>query len=219
MTLGIYGAGGLGREILELAKQINGINNRWDKIIFIDDGKDEASIRSVDIMKFQNFVASFSISEAEVCIALGEPFIREGLVEKVKNCGFSIATLIHPTVYIPDSTRIGYGVIICMGAFISCDVVIEDYVLIQPHVNVGHDCIIRKNTVISGFVNIAGACEIMENSYIALSVCIKEKVKIGEGCIVGMGAVVLNDIPDYLIALGNPARSMRRNEEKRVFKN
>ena len=34
MILGIYGSGGLGREVLELARIIN----TWEKIIFIDDG-------------------------------------------------------------------------------------------------------------------------------------------------------------------------------------
>ena len=38
MILGIYGAGGHGREVLELAEIINNKNSRWDKIIFIDDG-------------------------------------------------------------------------------------------------------------------------------------------------------------------------------------
>jgi acetyltransferase-like isoleucine patch superfamily enzyme len=33
-----------------------------------------------------------------------------------------------------------------------------------------------------------------------------------------MGSVVYNDIPDQMIALGNPARPMRRNDEKKVFK-
>ena len=47
---------------------------------------------------------------------------------------------------------------------------------------------------------------------------IKEKVKIGSNTIISMGAVVYNDIGDNLIALGNPARIMRRNEDKKVFK-
>jgi acetyltransferase-like isoleucine patch superfamily enzyme len=33
-----------------------------------------------------------------------------------------------------------------------------------------------------------------------------------------MGSVVYNDIPDQMIALGNPARPMRRNDDKKVFK-
>ena len=47
---------------------------------------------------------------------------------------------------------------------------------------------------------------------------IKEGLVIGSEVIVGMGSVVHYDIPDGMIALGNPARPMRRNVEKRVFK-
>lgn len=47
MVLGIYGSGGLGREVLELAKQINAISNRWSKIIFIDDMKPEGTYTGV----------------------------------------------------------------------------------------------------------------------------------------------------------------------------
>jgi acetyltransferase-like isoleucine patch superfamily enzyme len=33
-----------------------------------------------------------------------------------------------------------------------------------------------------------------------------------------MGSVVYSDIPDNVIALGNPARAARPNADKRVFK-
>ena len=56
------------------------------------------------------------------------------------------------------------------------------------------------------------------NSYVGMGVSIKEGTKIGKDVIVGMGSVVYNDIPDGVIALGNPARPMRENVEKRVFK-
>jgi len=47
---------------------------------------------------------------------------------------------------------------------------------------------------------------------------VKDQVRIGDGVIVGMGSVVFNDLPDNVIALGNPARPMRPNLEQRVFK-
>jgi acetyltransferase-like isoleucine patch superfamily enzyme len=33
-----------------------------------------------------------------------------------------------------------------------------------------------------------------------------------------MYSAVYKDIPDEMIAMGNPARPMKRNEERRVFK-
>ena len=50
MILGIYGAGGLGREVYELAKIINSCNNRWDQIFFIDKGQ------VVDVGKYDELI-------------------------------------------------------------------------------------------------------------------------------------------------------------------
>lgn len=47
---------------------------------------------------------------------------------------------------------------------------------------------------------------------------IKDGLLIGKDAIIGMGAVVHHNIESDVIALGNPARPMRRNTEKRVFK-
>ncbi len=62
------------------------------------------------------------------------------------------------------------------------------------------------------------ACRIGERSYIGMGTQIKEGVTIGDEVIVGMGSVVYNDIPNGMIALGNPARPMRPNVDKLVFK-
>ena len=32
------------------------------------------------------------------------------------------------------------------------------------------------------------------------------------------GAIVFRDLPDEVIAVGNPARVMKKNEERRVFR-
>ena len=46
---------------------------------------------------------------------------------------------------------------------------------------------------------------------------IKQGVKIGSNTIIGMGSVVYNDIPNNVIALGNPARVSRKNINNKVF--
>jgi maltose O-acetyltransferase len=35
-------------------------------------------------------------------------------------------------------------------------------------------------------------------------------VKIGKGCVVGAGSVVIRDIEDYSVAVGNPARVIKK---------
>ena len=52
--------------------------------------------------------------------------------------------------------------------------------------------------------------------WIGMGVSILPGVTIGEGCIVGAGAVVTKDLPDYSLAVGNPARALRDRREPRA---
>ena len=56
MRLGIYGAGGLGREVYELALRINVKSSRWSEIIFIDDSGNPKKLRDINIINFQDLI-------------------------------------------------------------------------------------------------------------------------------------------------------------------
>jgi acetyltransferase-like isoleucine patch superfamily enzyme len=45
--------------------------------------------------------------------------------------------------------------------------------------------------------------------WIGMGVCILPGVTIGEGCIVGAGAIVAKDLEPWSLAVGNPARAIR----------
>lgn len=215
--LAIWGAGGLGREILELAKIINSRDKYWDDFVFIVDGSTIAEVNGIQILEYEAVKRRFC--ELEVVVGIGEPIEREKKFEMLKQDKINTPSLIHPNVYIPDTTSIGKGSVIQYGCFISCNVFIGDYVYIQPQCNIGHDDKLLDGCIISGFGNIAGNVSIGRYTYLGLSVAVKEKVNIGHSAIIGMGSVVNKDIPDGMIALGNPARPMVQNVEKKVFKN
>lgn len=217
MKLCIYGGGGLGREVLELSQQINDAFHKWDEIIFIDDIRQEKQLCGCKVFSFEEALKIYSTSEVEFIIAVGEPESRRILWEKLINKNCKLATLIHPKVFIPESTKIKAGTVINSGSFISCGVEIGDNVYIQPMANIGHDSRISSHCVISVFASIAGSCLIGECTYIAMSVPVKENTLIGCNTIIGMGSIVLRDIPDNVIALGNPARAMLTNEHRKVF--
>jgi sugar O-acyltransferase (sialic acid O-acetyltransferase NeuD family) len=217
MILGIYGAGGLGREVYELANLINSYNNCWDEIFFIDDGEIINNPRKALIIKFKNLKDKFNLEDVEVCIAIGEPYIRKVLFDKLINSNIAIATLIHPEVYIPKSTIIGKGTIINKFTSISCDSVVGENVYIHPIACVGHDSTIGNHAIISSYVDVAGDCNVGECAFLAINVIMKQGTSIGSNSIVGLASVVHRDIKNDVIALGNPARAMKNNENQRVF--
>ena len=218
MILGIYGAGGLGREVYELAKLTNSYNNYWQEIFFIDDGEIINNPRNALILKFKNLKEKFNLEDIEVCIAIGEPYVRKEIFLKLLSKKISITTLVDPDVSIPDSTKIGAGTIICKYVSITSDVKIGKNVYVHPMACIGHDSQIGDHSIISSYVDVTGECIIGSETFLAIGTIMKQQVKIGSGCILGMGSVVYNNISDNLIAMGNPARPMKKNEEKKVFK-
>ena len=218
MVLGIYGAGGLGREVFELASVINDKNERWSEIIFVDDADDVNNPRDLQVLKFSDIEKEFSSSDIEICIAVGEPSIRKILYDRLVACGLELTSLIHPDVVIPNSTTIGKGTIICKFLSITCDIIIGENVYIHPNVCIGHDAIVGSHTVVSSYVDVAGNCNIGSSTFLAINVCMRQGISIGNDTIVGMASVVHRDIPDNVIALGNPARPMKNNDDRRVFR-
>jgi len=218
MLLAIYGSGGLGREVLDLAKAVNKTAEVWDRYVFIDDAKPEPVVSGTVVLTFEEFEATFNPASAKVVVAVGEPQIRHMLRDKIASSNFALQTLVHPGAFIGTDTCIGEGSIVQYGCFVSCNINIGANVLLQPNASVGHDCEIGSDAVLSTYTSVSGVCKIGERTYIGVSVPIKEHISVGADTIIGMGSVVLRDIPGNVVAIGNPARPMRNNDNGRVFK-
>ena len=106
MILGIYGSSGLGREVNIIARKINAIEHKWEKIIYVDDNESITDVLGVPSYTFVKAQELFP--NLEVSIAIGEPKTRELVYNKVKNAGIKLANLIHPGVYIDD-----YNIVCC----------------------------------------------------------------------------------------------------------
>lgn len=213
MILGIYGSGGAGRELRELAE----LQGCWEELVFIDDTVEEDLYKGIKRMPFGAFCQRYRAEEAEVIIAQGEPEHKIALYHKAKDKGYYLARLIHPTSYISESAKLGQGIVIQANAFVSCNTVIEDNTHILQGAIIGHDCVIQKHCQISPGVTLGGSAEVKEGTYIGLNASIKDRIQIGANTIVSMGAVVLTSIPENVIVLGNPARAIKEKNKSRVF--
>lgn len=49
-----------------------------------------------------------------------------------------------------------------------------------------------------------------EGSYIGINAVIVGNVKIGKHCVIGANSVVTKDVPDYCVAVGSPARVIKK---------
>jgi len=214
MILAIYGTHGTGKELFELATRLN----RWDDIVFINDFEEEGEFCGKQKMTYDSIKEKFSSEQVKFIIAMGEPLYKKLIYDKLKKDGYSLETIICPDVTISPTTKVGEGVIIKNGSIISSDCIIEDNVFIQSYAVIGHDVCLGKHTQVSTFSLIAGNVKIGEGTYVGVHSAIREGLTVGHDSIVSMGAIVLKDVEPEMVVMGNPARSVKKNEDKKVFK-
>jgi len=110
-------------------------------------------------------------------------------------------------VRIGDDNVIGHHVTIMSGS--SGLTSIGDKNLIQNKVNIGHNALIRNNCEIGAGSIIAGHAIICDNVRIKIMCAIRNRIKIEENVIVGMGSVVVKDVPEGVVVFGNPATDFK----------
>ena len=103
------------------------------------------------------------------------------------------------------------------NAFISVKTHLQENVLIQPLAAIDHECSVGRNSVVSSFVAMGGGSSLGENSFIGLNASVKQGVSIGDGSVVGMGSVVIKDVDDRVMVVGNPAKKIKMGDVRAFY--
>jgi len=203
----ILGAGGFAREVLN---------------IYIDLGKDaevagflEENCQRRDALLNEKIMGDISILNSldryniKLICGIGTP-LRKRLIEYTKELGYKYDTIIHPSVIKSKWVTFGEGNIICAGNIFTSQITIGDYTIVNLDCTIGHDVNIGEYTTISPGVHISGKVSIGNGCFIGTGVVIAEKISIGMNSCVGAGAVVTEDIPENVLAVGVPAKPVRK---------
>jgi len=126
---------------------------------------------------------------------------------------------------LPDCTetiglRIGNGTSIGSSSVISAalSIIIEDNVLMAPNVcivdHIHKYADLQRPIKAQGIDKIASVC-IGQNTWIGQNAVILPGVSIGKNCVIGANSVVNRSIPDHSVAVGSPARVIKKIAEGR----
>jgi len=83
------------------------------------------------------------------------------------------------------------------------------FIMAKSHI--GHDTLMENNVVVSALANLGGYCKYASFVNIGNGALIHQRLSIGESTMIGMGAVVLNNIPPFLTVAQNPAKILSIN--------
>jgi sugar O-acyltransferase (sialic acid O-acetyltransferase NeuD family) len=202
----IIGAGGFGREVYTLAKSCIGYGSLFTIKGFLDKNKSALGGRN-GYAEILSDVDNYEIMNNDVFIvAIADPSRKEYCVNNIIKRSGKFISLIHSTAVISDNVKVGKGCIISRDCIISNDVEIKSHTSFNSKVMIGHDCKIDKFCHFNAGSFVGGEVLINQKVVVHTMAIIIPRLIIGNNVIVGVGSVVLKNIPSDKTVFGNPAR-------------
>ncbi len=207
--LAIIGSGDLGQQIAYHATN----DKQYTVVGFFDDfAKENSKVKGFNILgKISNIEELYNQKLFDkIIIGIGYKHLlfREQLFNDLKN-SIEFGTLIHSSCYIDSSCKIGEGVFLFPGSVLDQNVIVEDNVIINVHCTIAHDSKIESTTFLSPGVAVAGFVTIGKRCNIGINSTLIDNIKIEDDIQIGGGTVVISDLTQKGLYVGNPSKFIR----------
>lgn len=93
------------------------------------------------------------------------------------------------------------------------DTEIQDNCFIMAYTYIAHDCLIESDVILCAKVALSGHCRILKGAILGLAAAAHHLTTIGSHAFVGMGGIVIRDVPPFCVVVGNPAQFLKFNAE------
>jgi sugar O-acyltransferase (sialic acid O-acetyltransferase NeuD family) len=207
----IFGAGGFGREVASWAGRARWQDRGFEVVAFIDDEPTAAELNGWPMLTLVQAAERFP--GGVVLATVGNPKTRERLIGKAAEAGLApTPPVIHPNVeYDHQYVEIAEGVVICAGSVLTVQISVEAHAQINLDCTVGHDAVIGMHSTLSPGVHISGNVTLEPYTFVGTgAVTVNgfpgKPLVLGEGSVVGAGAVVTKNVAAGATVTGVPAR-------------
>jgi len=208
----VVGAGGFGRETLDVVESINRCspNPRFEILGVVDDSpsaENLARLKARDVPHLGT-VAEWlgGTRHAHYLIGIGDPAAREQVAAYFDGVGQVAAIAIHPASTIGSVTEIGPGSVICGGVQVSTGVTLGKHVHLNPNATVGHDARLDDFVSVNPSATISGSVRVGRRTLVGAGAVVLQGLTLGTDVMVGASACVVKDVLDATVVKGVPAR-------------
>jgi sugar O-acyltransferase (sialic acid O-acetyltransferase NeuD family) len=162
----------------------------------------QGEFRGRPVLAFEEIVEKFPPDRYGLFVAVGYAGVNAVRAEKVAAArakGYHIAT------YVSSCATTFPGFEPKENCFILEDNTIQPFAVIGTNVtlwsgnHIGHHSVIEDDVFLASHVVVSGGVRIGQGSFVGVNVTIRDHISIGRQCVLGAGALVLEDQPDFSV--------------------
>ncbi len=204
----IYGAGGFGKEVFCLLREVNENNFEWNFLGFLDD-----NLAVGTDLRFGKVVGGIEYLEnctekTSVVLAIGSPNTRELIFNRIQNSNIDFPNLIAPDFRALDQESLtwGQGNIVFSKCSTSVDVSIGNFNIFNSQIAMGHDSQIGDyNTFMPG-TKISGSVKVGKGNNFGMNCAVLQNIRIGDRNKLGPLSVLTKSISNDGTYIGSIAK-------------
>lgn len=199
----LYGASGHGKVIKDIAE------SKGKEIVCFFDDQPKSEYLHDTVVKSTKELSEYL--NYPMVISIGSNEIRKKIAQQLK---VTFTKLIAKSAVLSNRVHIGSGTVVMPRVVVNSDSTIGEHCILNSGSVIEHDCKLGDFVHVSPGAMITGGVNIDEGTHIGAGAVVIPGITIGKWCTIGAGAVVIRDIPDYSVAVGNPASVIKNKKER-----
>ena len=206
----IIGAGGHGRETLDVVDALNAVRPSFEVVGFVATGdpSPEVERRGIPFLGGPDVLAGVP-ADIDAVIAIGDGAVRRRIDAALLAEGRRSAVLVHPLASVASDNRLGPGVVMAAGARVTTNVTLGRHVHLNVNAVASHDVVVGDYATLSPGVLLNGGTVVGAGAFLGTGAIVVPGCRVGADAVVGAGAVVVDDVAPGVTVVGVPARPAR----------
>jgi UDP-perosamine 4-acetyltransferase len=198
----LYGAGGHGKVVADLVEKLGAFKVAG----FLDDSR-TGEFYGYPVLGRGEDAALLVKKGVKLAIAtVGNCLHRKRLHEALSRAGFELAVAVHPSAVVARGAVLGPGTVIMPGTVVGPDVRIGQGCVVNTGAVIDHDCVLDDFVHVGPGASLSGEVRVGEGTLLGTGSSVRQGVSIGCWSMIGVGAAVVSDMPDRVVAVGVPAK-------------
>ena len=198
----IYGASGHAKVIVDIAERMGA----WKICVILDDNAASEMFLGYPVRNSEECLSHLDPRRDNLVIAIGANAARRRIGAILSARGFHLPALFHPSAVIGRDVIVGAGTVVMAGVIVNPATTIGGFCILNTGCTVDHDNQLGQAVHISPGAHLAGGVTIGDESWVGIGASVIQQRKIGCRCMIGAGAVVIDDVSDDVTVVGVPAR-------------